>query len=175
MIEVNVFQKILKGKVVIVGVGNTLRGDDGLGPAFVEQLQDKVDVPCINAGNALENHLGPIIRERPDTVLLVDAVHLNLDPGDARIVDPSRIVHAGLSTHDVSAGLFLDFLVEETGCTVFLLGVQPEQIELGSGISDTIEKTLGALEQEIIDALRGREYSSTDKPGSESIAAFGLQ
>jgi hydrogenase 3 maturation protease len=175
MLESNVFRRILKGKVVIVGIGNILRGDDGLGSVFVERLKDKVGVTCINAGNALENHLGLIMRERPDTVLLVDAVHLNLNPGEARIVDPSRIEHAGLSTHDVSAGLFLDFLVEETGCTVFLLGVQPEQIGLGSGISDTIEKTLGVLEKEIIDALRGQEWSSSDNSGSESIAALGPQ
>ena len=34
MLESNVFRRILKGKVVIVGIGNILRGDDGLGPVF---------------------------------------------------------------------------------------------------------------------------------------------
>ena len=58
----NVLARILKGKVVIVGVGNVLRGDDGLGPLFVEGLKSKVAAPCINAGNAFENYLGVIIR-----------------------------------------------------------------------------------------------------------------
>ena len=31
---------ILKGKVVIVGIGNTLKGDDGFGPAVIEQLRE---------------------------------------------------------------------------------------------------------------------------------------
>jgi hydrogenase 3 maturation protease len=171
----NVFGRILKGKVVIVGVGNVLRGDDGLGPIFVEGLMDKVGVTCINAGNALENHLGVIIRERPDTVLLVDAVHLNMNPGEFAIVDPNEIEHGGLSTHDVSPGLFLDFLVEETRCDVFLLGVQPEQLKMGTGISQTVRETLVVLENEVAEALGRGDYNSSDHVTSESIAALGLQ
>jgi hydrogenase 3 maturation protease len=175
MIEGKVFQKILKGKVVVVGIGNILRGDDGLGPVLVERLKAKVGVTCINAGNALENHLGLIIKEQPDTVLLVDAVHLNLDPGEARIVDPSRIEHAGLSTHDVSPGMFLDFLVEESKCDIFLLGIQPEQLELGSEISETVQETLRILEEELIVALGSADDILTDPTVTDSIAAFGLQ
>jgi hypothetical protein len=34
----NIFKNILKGKVVILGIGNTLRRDDGFGPALIERL-----------------------------------------------------------------------------------------------------------------------------------------
>lgn len=155
MITADIFKRILKGRVVIVGIGNVLRGDDGLGPELVQRLSYKVEACCINAGNALENHLGPIGRYNPDTVLLVDAMHLGLRPGDVRIVDPSRIEHAGLSTHDVSPCLFLDFLVEASNCNVFLLGVQPEGIEIGSGMSTAVQNTLDSLERELLEALGG--------------------
>ena len=171
----NVFGRILKGKVVIVGVGNVLRGDDGLGPYFVERLKSKVGVPCINAGNAFENYLGVIIRERPETVLVVDAMHLDMNPGEFAIVDPSRIEHGGLSTHDVSPSLFLNFLVEETRCNVFLLGVQPERIALETGISETVRETLKNLENEVVEALGSGESSSSDISNSEPTAAFWLQ
>ena len=168
MTERNVFGRILKGKVVIVGVGNVLRGDDGLGPVFVERLKSKVVVTCINAGNAFENYLGVIIRERPDTVLLVDAVHLDMNPGEFAIVDPSRIEHGGLSTHDMSPSLFLNLLVKEIQCNVFLLGVQPARIALGTGISETVRETLVVLENEVVEALGSGDYS-------ESVAAQGQQ
>jgi hydrogenase 3 maturation protease len=171
----NVFGSILKGKVVIVGVGNVLRGDDGLGPVFVERLKSKVGIPCINAGNAFENYLGVIIRERPETVLLVDAVHLDMDPGEFAIVDPNEIEHGGLSTHDVSPSLFLNLLVEEIKCNVFLLGVQPERIELGTGISKTVLGTLDVLEEEIIKALGSGEAISSEYSNSDPTAAFWLQ
>ena len=65
MIDGKMFEKIFKGKVVIVGVGNVLRGDDGLGPVFVERLKSKVGVPCINAGNAFENYMGCLLYTSP--------------------------------------------------------------------------------------------------------------
>ena len=171
----NLFGRFLRGKVVIVGVGNILRGDDGLGPALVEHLKSKIEVPCINAGNAFENYLGVIMREKPETVLLVDAIHLDMNPGEFAIVDPSRIEHGGLSTHDVSASIFLDFLVEEIQCSVFLLGVQPERITLGTGISKTVRQTLGLLEEEIIQALSNGETGSSDILISEPTATFWQQ
>ena len=39
-----------KGKVVIVGIGNLLRGDDGFGPALIERLSGNVEARCIDAG-----------------------------------------------------------------------------------------------------------------------------
>lgn len=171
----NIFRRFLKGKVVIVGVGNVLRGDDGLGPVFVERLKSKIEAPCINAGNAFENYLGLIMKEKPQTVLLVDAVHLDMDPGGFAIVDPSRIEHGGFSTHDVSASLFLDFLVEEIQCSVFLLGVQPERITLGTGISEPVSRTLGILEEEIMAALNSRETGCSDISTSEPTATLWQQ
>ena len=35
----SVLKEIFKGKIVIVGVGNTLRGDDGFGPMLIEKLK----------------------------------------------------------------------------------------------------------------------------------------
>jgi hydrogenase 3 maturation protease len=166
----NLFARFLRGKVVIVGVGNMFRGDDGLGPVLVERLKRKIGVPCINAGNAFENFIGVIMKEKPETVLLVDAVHLDMNPGDFAIVDPSRIEHGGLSTHDVSASLFLDFLVEEIRCSVFLLGVQPERITLGDGISETVRRSLDFLEDEIIEAFSSGESSCSDILNSEPTA-----
>lgn len=149
----NAFREVFKGRVVIAGVGNVLRGDDGLGPVLAERLRTRVDAPCINAGSALENHLGAIIRERPDTVLLIDAVHLGLEPGDYELVDPNHIAQAGLSTHDASPSFVLDVLSAETGADIFLLGVQPASLKLGAGISLPVRRTLGVLTLQIAEAL----------------------
>ena len=77
----NLLHGRLRGKTVIVGIGNSLRGDDGFGPALVQRLQGRVRPVCIDAGVAPENYLGRIVKEQPDTVLLVDAAHLGLEPG----------------------------------------------------------------------------------------------
>jgi len=41
--SLNPFTSLLNGKIVFVGIGNSMRGDDGLGPVLVERLKDKVD------------------------------------------------------------------------------------------------------------------------------------
>ena len=68
----NLFLPVLRGKTVIVGMGNPLRGDDGFGPALIERLRGKVSATCIDAGIAPENYVGRIVKETPDTILLVD-------------------------------------------------------------------------------------------------------
>jgi hypothetical protein len=75
----------------------------------------------------------------------------------------------------VSAGIFLDFLVEELQCNVFLLGVQPERTTLGTGISKTVNRTLEILEGEIVKALSRGETISSDIFTPEPTATFWQQ
>jgi hydrogenase 3 maturation protease len=146
-------EKILHGKVVIVGVGNILKGDDGLGPALVERLRGMTKAVCVNAGNAPENYLGKIVKEEPDTLLFVDAVHLGLEPGEFRLLDADGLSHSALSTHDISAGMLLDVLKSELAGQIRLLGVQPASIGFGENISAPVDETLRQLENTIAAAM----------------------
>ena len=74
------FKDILKGNVVFVGVGNILRRDDAFGPVFIGELKTKVPAVCIDAGTTPENYTGKIIFETPDTIIIVDAAHLDKAP-----------------------------------------------------------------------------------------------
>jgi hydrogenase 3 maturation protease len=147
---------ILEGKIVVVGVGNRLRGDDAAGPVLVDRLRRMPGLTCIDAGSALENHLGSIIRLRPDTVLIVDAVHLGLSPGEYELRDPGGIREQGLSTHDVSLRLCLELLARNIAGRVFLLGVQPRSLSFGHGLSGVVHRALVVLEHEISAALAAR-------------------
>ena len=149
----DLFRRTLKGKVVIVGVGNILRGDDGLGPMLVERLKPEVRALCIDAGSTLENYLGKIIKAQPDTVLLIDAMHLGLEPGAYEMLEAALIEPGGLSTHDMSPRLLIDLLIERIKGKIFLLGIQPECLSLGNGLSFRIRETLQELEQRIIGVL----------------------
>jgi hydrogenase 3 maturation protease len=146
-------EDVLRGKVVIMGVGNVLRGDDALGPLLVQKLERRLGLPCIDAGSAPENHLGRVVREDPDTVLLVDAVELGLRPGAHAILQPGELEERGLSTHDVSLRLCLEELGRRIRGQVFLLGVQPERLAFGERMSRSIRRTLRILETRICAAL----------------------
>ena len=111
----NIFKDILKGKVVIVGIGNTLRADDGFGPELIARLKGKVKASCIDAGSAPENYTGKIVKERPDTILIADALDLGKQPGEFAILKKDELLHCGLSTHDISPQMFIEYLKQQTG------------------------------------------------------------
>lgn len=148
----NTFKEILKGKVVIVGIGNTLKGDDGFGPALIEKLNGKVKASLIDAGPAPENYTGKIIKEKPDTILLVDACHLELQPGKYQILKPNEILKSGFTTHDMSPTLFMDYVGSQTKANIYMLGVEPENISLGSEMSDKIKNVLHETSEMIMEA-----------------------
>ncbi|MDD4909709.1 MAG: hydrogenase 3 maturation endopeptidase HyCI [Candidatus Omnitrophica bacterium] len=136
------FKDIFKGRVVIVGIGNVLRGDDGFGPAFIAAVKDKIKACCIDAGTTPENYIGKIIKERPDTVLLVDAAHLGLRPGEHAVLRKGDILNVGFTTHDMPPHMFIERLESETGASVYMLALQPENVDFGEGLSGSVNKSL---------------------------------
>jgi hydrogenase 3 maturation protease len=145
--------EVLRGRVVMVGVGNSLRGDDGLGPWLVRRLAKSCRQPCIDAGDALERHLGRIAREKPDTVLVVDAAHLGCAPGGYALLAPGELQEVGLSTHRFLLKIQLEELARCAGCRVCLLAVQPRSLELGKKVCGEVRRSLQRLEKRISKAL----------------------
>ncbi len=141
----NIFKNIIKGKTVIVGIGNITKGDDGFGPAFVEKIKDNIKAVCIDAGSAPENYIGKIARENPETILLVDAAHLDLLMGQYRLLNSEDLLKSGFTTHDISPRMLIEYLGSQTKAEIFLLGVQPQNLSLGSEMSDSVKKSLEDL------------------------------
>ena len=117
----------LAGRVCLVGIGNRLAGDDGAGSAVAERLAGRVAARIIDAGIAPENHLEPIVRDEPDTIVLVDAVDFGGEPGSVRMLDPGALSAGGLSTHATSLGMVHDYLRARSPARAVILGIQPRQ------------------------------------------------
>ncbi len=138
---------ILKGKVVIVGIGNILKGDDAFGPMLLDRLEGKVKATLINAGISPENYTGKIAKEKPDCILLVDAALLGKKPGEWEILKRDEIIKSGFTTHDMSPAMFIDYMKERTGADIYLLGIQPQNISLGDEMTPVVKKTLEELSE----------------------------
>ena len=141
----NPFHDILKGKVVIIGIGNILRGDDGLGPVLIDQLKGQVQACCLDVGTTPESYAGKITKEDPDVILFVDALHLDRLPGTYAILEKDDIMKSGFTTHDMSARMFIEYLQSQTSAQIYMLGVQPQNLSLGEGISDQVRKSLDEI------------------------------
>jgi hydrogenase 3 maturation protease len=173
--EENPFAPILEGRTIIVGIGNTLRGDDGAGPALVDRLDrlervndlEHLDYPgrgagnrsprlqYVNAGSAPERFLGRVFRERPGTLLLADAVHLGRSPGSFRIMPLDEVDEACTSTHDLSLRVLVAQLQDLARLRgrVYVLGIQPARLDLGEGLSPRVERAVELCARLILEAL----------------------
>ena len=142
----NMFKDILKGKTVILGVGNTLRADDGAGCVLAQRLKGKTRALCIDAGSSPENFTGTIRKVDPDTILVVDAADLGKEPGAFALLEKDEIMTVGFTTHDLSPAMLMEYLKAQTKASIYLLGIQPASVEFGEGLSERVEETLEKVE-----------------------------
>jgi len=138
----------LVGKIAVMGIGNTMRGDDGLGVHLVNSLQPpslSPDVGLFACEMTPENFLGPVTEFQPNTILMIDAADLNGPPGSARLVAAQEIADSGTTTHNMSLRLLATMLESTTNATVTLLAVQPKGRNFGAEVSPEVSETLHYL------------------------------
>jgi len=141
------FRQRVEGKrVLILGVGNRMRGDDGLGSRMIARLKGKLSLPMLDAGDVPENFLGPIEQAQADLVLVIDAADLRAAPGDLALLELSQLGGLAVSTHTVNLGLLFKVIPANRRPEVLVLAVQPESTEFGTGLSHTIRAAMEGLE-----------------------------
>jgi hydrogenase 3 maturation protease len=145
--------KRLTGKVLVVGIGNAMRADDGAGPALVQRLGKGFQENCLDAGVAPENYLEKIVKAEPQTVALVDAVDFGGIPGEIRILETDELGAAGLSTHALTLSLASDYLKARAPVRIFLIGIQPQTVEMDEEISPPVAKAVERLARLLEEAL----------------------
>jgi len=136
-------------KVIVLGIGNELRGDDAAGILFVKKLKKNKRYRCYDCGTAPENFIGRVEKEMPDLVLLVDAADFEGEPGSVLITDPKSAVGM-VSTHSVPLSIMTKIL-EESGIECVLVGIKPKSTEFGGEMSAVVKKKV----EEVVDVLSG--------------------
>lgn len=134
-------------KTLIVGIGNTLKGDDGAGPLVCERLAGKICIEVIDAGTVPENYIQTIIKKNPQNLLIIDAIDFGALPGTIEIFRPEQISSFAFSTHTLSPHLFIDMITRQIKVDVHLLGIQPAQTQLGQSISNQVSEAIQQLTQ----------------------------
>ena len=135
----------LSGNVVVVGIGNPLRGDDVAGCLVAQALAGAPGVTVISAEEVPESYLGPVKAAHPDVVVLVDAVDLEAAPGSVAILEMEDLGSREASTHRAPLGLVAEFLRRETGADVFLRAIQPAHLGFGEPVSPEVEESATSL------------------------------
>jgi hydrogenase 3 maturation protease len=164
----------LQGKrVAILGIGNELNGDDGAGVSVARWLQKNLasrgvlwktalqkpsaesqeTVLVVDAGPAPENFTGLLRRFQPEWVIIVDAADIGQLPGTATWLELDEIGASGGSTHVLSPGVMARFLADELSCQVMFIGIQPENLQFGSGLSEKVKIAVRKTARQLKDRI----------------------
>jgi hydrogenase 3 maturation protease len=135
----------LKGKVLVIGAGNVLRGDDGAGPAVIALLEGKVNASLLDVGEVPESYFSRILAEKADTIVLLDAANFGAAPGDLAVLETEDMAGCSLSTHQIPMDLFFRYLKENCRAELFALGIQPARIGFGESMSLAVADSVNAL------------------------------
>ncbi|MCS7386484.1 MAG: hydrogenase maturation peptidase HycI [archaeon GB-1867-005] len=145
--------------IVILGVGNELRRDDAVGLIVARQLSSKKpseSVKVIECGEVPENYLGVIERIKPSHVIVVDALDMGAEPGSIGIVTKEQVVsYPTISTHKPSPHILISYIEEVIGAKVVIIGIQPEDVNFGEGLTPKVEKAAKALVEMLLKTLGG--------------------
>lgn len=146
--------------MVVIGLGNSDRADDGVGLVLVSKLQacfpDRI---FLETEHTLETLVLELLeREDVRMVLFIDAAHFGGKPGDIRFFhaeDIERFIPM-LSTHKVPISLLMH-LIRDRGKNPVLLGIEPKSVALFGSMSPEIQSTMNRLEMVIKGCLlKGR-------------------
>ena len=144
-----ILYRFLTGRVCLLGIGNRMWRDDGVGSVTVEALQDHPGFDTVDGGMVPENYLETVVGRNPDTILIIDAVDFNGRPGELRLLEPGQLAGSGLSTHAGSPATLAQYLELRTGARVGLLAIQPGDTSEGSQLSPEVAATMRDLVQEM--------------------------
>jgi hydrogenase maturation protease len=162
---------------LVLGIGNLLLGDDGLGSlfaaAFARHYHVGTDLDVLDGGTVGLDLLDTVANR--GLLLVVDAAHAGGRPGDVVHLEGPNVPHAfkhKLSTHEIMLDelLAVATLLDRSPKTVVLCGIEPAALDPHVGLSAPVATALPELE-----ALVLRELARFGYPCRPRLCGAGVE
>ncbi len=145
---------------VVIGLGNPLLSDEGIGVYLLEQLKERYEYSGLglhDLGSAGISVLHVIAHKQK--AVIIDCAFMNEKPGTIKRftkeqVRSLKLIH-GLSLHegDLLSTITLSESLGECPESIVLFGIEPASIAAGGGLSDAllcnVDKYLGLIAAEL--------------------------
>jgi hydrogenase maturation protease len=137
------FREILRDKkTVLVGIGNVLKKDDGVGVYISHRIEKRMNITPLTVEVSIENYIGKINSLKPDILILVDCMDFNESPGYCKMVPVKSLIGTTTNTHNISLEKVSELF---TAKDIYVLGIQPENIQFGQSLSPSVKKSADNL------------------------------
>jgi len=138
-------------RLAVLGAGSTLRADDGAGMYIVGRLIEifsRENCPGLlfcQGETAPENFSGAIKNFNPDYIFVFDAADIGKTPGDIAEIDAAGIEGPTFCSHMLPLRLMLDYLKNETGAEVALVGIQYQSLEFDGEMTPSVKASADSI------------------------------
>ncbi len=155
-----------KKQIAVMGIGNILMQDEGIGVHIIKELE-KYDfnphIALIDGGNMGMDLLSFFYEH--DKMLIVDAVDFEEKPGFIDTIENDDILAlftTKMSMHHLGLKDVLSYakLLDQTPEDLCLIGIQPEKVELDMQLSQTISSKIDTLTHLVLQKLKTWGVSS---------------
>jgi hydrogenase maturation protease len=152
-------------RIVLIGIGQSLRGDDGAGPASVQYWEKhyskKFTGPPIQVVYADTPGLAILdFLVDADIAVFADSIQSGKSPGTITILDPVPVVHATTSSAKSAHGIgLLETLAiahhsgQPLPSRLILVGIEAVQFEMGKGIDPSVQTAIPKAAKAIQESL----------------------
>ena len=139
------------GDLIFVGMGNPLRGDDGVGVMTAAKLREIIRHERVKI-IIVEDRVDVLPKElehlKPAVLLFFDAADFGGEPGEIRLMSLRESTGKAISTHEIPLELIIK--ISGVSAPTYLLGVQVKSLEFGEDVSSPV-KVAG---EEVVDFLQ---------------------
>ena len=153
-----------KNRILILGIGNLILKDEGIGVHVVRALEEKglpPEVDVIDGGTATMDLLSVICES--ERIIVIDALKAGGEPGTIYRCLPEDIMDAvdrPLSLHQVGLLDVLGMARQLGGrAYVVIIGVEPKEISWGMELTAELEATVPKVIKAVFKELMGLGYA----------------
>jgi hydrogenase maturation protease len=162
-------------RALVIGLGNVLMGDDAFGPSVVEALHSAFDFPpgvTVLDGGTPGLNLMPLMMDY-DVLIVIDTVKSKGAPGEMRLYRKADLSPAARSPRQGPHEPGLDEVLTALDLAgrgpaeVLLIGVIPESVATGTGMSDPLRAAIPLAIREVESELRRHHLAPALKPDAD--------
>jgi hydrogenase maturation protease len=142
-------------KLAVIGIGNTLRRDDGIGMIILESLlrfYKREGIDYLNFGSDSFDLIHRL--QDYDAALVIDGINAGLDVGEVKISELKdieyKIDNSIISTHELNLKSVFE-LSKELGLKtkIYVAGIQVSDVGFGESLSKALEEKLVGITKQI--------------------------
>lgn len=145
-------------RIAIIGIGNPMMSDDGIGPRLIAELEGSVpgvDLIDMGTGGMQLVH----VLAGYDSVVIIDSADMGLSPGESRVFSPDDVVSfketRAYSLHDwdLLRSIAVSRELGEAPERILIFAVQPACLEMREGLCPEVELCLPRYVEDVLVVL----------------------